>query len=165
MSRATIFALKRAQQATQKVLDNRLATYGLTAAQLDILLLLEKRGESTQRDLQAALGITSATLTRILDGMVANGLVERHDSQHDGRVKCVISTPHAETVLCRLQEEEEPDFLAQFTADFSAAELRILTGWLFRLANNMGDTSEAIFGYGAEDPKKEKCNEFHRQTI
>src|SRR6478735_571086 len=105
MSRAAIFALKRASQATRNVMDERLAAYRLTSAQLDILLYLEKRGDSAQRDLQTALGITSATLTRILDGMVARGFVEQ--------------------------------------------ELQTLTIWLQRLAANMGDTSEAIFGYGA----------------
>lgn len=155
MSRAAIFALKRANQATRNVMDERLATYGLTSAQLDILLYLEMRGDSAQRDLQAALGITSATLTRILDGMVARGFVERQASETDARAKSITITATADELLCRLAEEEERIFLARFAAGFNEHELQTLTTWLQRLAANMGDTSEAIFGYGAPLADKE----------
>ena len=121
MSRAAIFALKRASQATRNVMDERLAAYGLTSAQLDILLYLEKRGDSAQRDLQTALGITSATLTRILDGMVARGFVERRASKTDARAKLVTITAGADELLCRLQEEEERIFLARFATGFDRA--------------------------------------------
>ncbi len=155
MSRAAIFALKRASQATRNVMDERLATYGLTSAQLDILLYLEMRGDSAQRDLQAALGITSATLTRILDGMVARGFVERQASDTDARAKLITITAAADELLCQLQEEEERIFLARFAAGFDEQEIQTLTIWLQRLAVNMGDTSEAIFGYGAPLADKE----------
>lgn len=155
MSRAAIFALKRANQATRNVMDERLATYGLTSAQLDILLYLEMRGDSAQRDLQVALGITSATLTRILDGMVARGFVERQASDTDARAKLITITAAADELLCQLQEEEERIFLARFAAGFDEQEIQTLTIWLQRLAVNMGDTSEAIFGYGAPLADKE----------
>jgi MarR family transcriptional regulator for hemolysin len=155
MSRAAVFALKRASQATRNVMDERLAAYGLTSAQLDILLYLEMRGNSAQRDLQAALGITSATLTRILDGMVARGFVERHVSTTDARAKLITITAAANELLCQLEEEEERIFLARFATGFNEQELQTLTIWLQRLAANMGDTSEAIFGYGAPSADKE----------
>ncbi|HEY8600432.1 MAG TPA: MarR family winged helix-turn-helix transcriptional regulator [Thermomicrobiales bacterium] len=155
MSRAAVFALKRASQATRNVMDEQLAAYGLTSAQLDILLYLEMRGDSAQRDLQAALGITSATLTRILDGMVARGFVERRTSETDARAKLITITATADELLCRLEEEEERIFLARFAAGFDEQELQTLTTWLQRLAANMGDTSEAIFGYGAPLADKE----------
>ncbi len=155
MSRAAIFALKRASQATRNVMDERLAAYGLTSAQLDILLYLEMRGDSAQRDLQAALGITSATLTRILDGMVARGFVERQASETDARAKLITITAAVDELLCQLQEDEERIFLARFAAGFDEQEIQTLTIWLQRLAANMGDTSEAIFGYGAPLADKE----------
>ncbi len=155
MSRAAIFALKRASQATRNVMDEGLAAYGLTSAQLDILLYLEMRGDSAQRDLQAALGITSATLTRVLDGMVARGFVKRHASETDARAKSITITAAADELLCQLEEEEERIFLSRFAAGFDEQELQTLTTWLQRLAANMGDTSEAIFGYGAPLADKE----------
>ncbi len=153
--RATIFALKRADQATRKAMDVGLMPYDLTSAQLDILLYLDVRGASAQRDLQVALGITSATLTRVLDGMEARGFVVRQPSGSDARVKCVEMTARGCAVLEALHEREEAAFLARFAAGFSAGELATLTGWLRRIAVNMGDTSEHIFGYGAQIPGKE----------
>ena len=41
---ATVFALKRADQATRNAMDEGLAPYGLTSAQLDILLYLVLKG-------------------------------------------------------------------------------------------------------------------------
>lgn len=157
MSRAAIFALKRADLATRGALDEALATHGLTSAQLDILLYLDVRGVSAQRDLQAALGVTSATLTRILDGMVARGFVERRASDVDARAKCISATATACDLLVYLQDEAEPVFLARFTAGFTPDEIHTLTRWLTRLATNMGDTSQPIFGYGAS-PAQEECD-------
>jgi DNA-binding MarR family transcriptional regulator len=147
--RATIFALKRADQATRNAMDERLAPHGLTSAQLDILLYLDLQGEVAQRDLKAALGITSATLTRIIDGMEARGFVARRPSEADARVKYVSATPRGCAVLNELHEKEEQPFLARFAAGFSPDELLLLTAWLNRIAANMGDTSQGIFGYGS----------------
>ena len=155
MSRAAIFALKRANLATRAALDEALAAHGLTSAQLDILLYLDERGETSQRDLQAALGVTSATLTRILDGMVARGFVERRVSESDARAKCIAITPAACRLLLHLKDDAEPRFLARFTAGFTPDEMQTLTRWLTRLAANMGDTSQPIFGYGATTPQEE----------
>lgn len=149
--RATIFALKRADQATRKAMDEGLAPYGLTSAQLDVVLYLDLHGERAQRDLQAALGVTSATLTRLLDGMEARGLVARRPHEGDARVKCVAITERACEVLGALHDREEGAFLARFGAGFSGTELATLTGWLNRIAANMGDTSQDIFGYGADE--------------
>lgn len=153
--RATIFALKRADQATRNAMDEALSSYGLTSAQLDILLYLDLQGTAAQRGLQAALGITSATLTRILDGMEARGFAERRADQGDARVKCVTLTQKGCDVLEALHNKEEQPFLTRFARGFSADELLILTGWLNRIAANMGDTSQSIFGYGAHTPHKE----------
>lgn len=153
--RATIFALKRANQATRNFMDDHLAPYGLTSSQLDILLYLDLQGTVSQRAVQAALGITSATLTRILDGMEARGLTERRPSAEDARAKCVSVTPKGCGILADLQEKEEAAFLARFAAGFDAEELVTLTAWLNRIAANMGDTSQGIFGYGAQKTPEE----------
>src|SRR4051794_7284853 len=136
----TIFALKRAHQATRKALDDGLACYDLTSAQLDVLICLHSRGEVEQRDLQASLGVTSATLTRLLDGMVARALVERRPSAADARVNLIATTAKGRALLGELLAQEEAAFVARFAAGFSAAELTLLTNWLNRIALNMGDT-------------------------
>ena len=69
----TIFALKPAYQATRNAIDEGLVKYDLNWAQLDILLMLQEDDVWAQRELQIALGVTSATLTRMINGLVKRG--------------------------------------------------------------------------------------------
>ncbi len=141
-----IFALKRAHQATRRVLDLELSRYDLTAAQLDILIYLNRRGGVEQRDLQAALGVTSATLTRVIDGMENRKLVARRPSTDDSRVKTVVPTDEAIAMLQTLQQTEEGALYERFFQGLSPEEIAILTRLLNQIATNMGDHSRSIYG-------------------
>ena len=143
--RPAIFALKRAYQATEKALNEGLACYGLTLAQLDVLIALQGQEGLEQRDLQARLGVTSATLTRVLDGMVSRQLVRRGPSARDARVNVVAATVQGTGVLAELLAREEATFAARFAAGLAPDDLRCLTRWLNRIAQNMGDTSRRIY--------------------
>ncbi len=141
---ASIFTLKRAYQATRKVMDERLAQFGTTSAQLDILIFLLRNGSTEQRKLQAALGITSATLTRMVDTMVERGFLERHASTVDARVNLITASEKG-LKLCHTLKEHEKGFLEQVFKGFSNTEVALLTDWLERIAENMGDSSERIY--------------------
>ena len=141
----TIFALKRAYQATRHTIDEGLHPYQLTWAQLDILLLLYKQEVQEQRELQLAMGITSATLTRTVNGLVKRGYVERILSQEDARVKQLRLTEKATVLLTNLQEEEDRLLRHTFFQGFTSSEIALLTEWLNRIARNMGDTSDSKF--------------------
>lgn len=56
------------------------------------------------RVLQERLGIASPTLTHIIDGMVAQGLVKRRLSHDDARVRRLYVTPKARALNDRLGE-------------------------------------------------------------
>ncbi|MGH2588525.1 MAG: MarR family winged helix-turn-helix transcriptional regulator [Dehalococcoidia bacterium] len=135
-----VFALKRAYLAARRSLDDRLAPHGLTATQTEILVHLDRHGRLEQRRLQAAIGVTSATLTRILDGMTSRGFVERETMQRDSRANWVVLTPTGRERLHALKP-----LLAAFMEDlrrgFSDAEAVLLTEWLLRVAASMGDES------------------------
>jgi DNA-binding MarR family transcriptional regulator len=141
---ASLFSLKRAFQATRKAMDEQLAPFGTTWAQLDVLIYLLKNGQAEQRKLQSALGVTSATLTRMIDLMVDRGLLERQQSAQDARVNWIAPTEKA-VALCHTLAQSERGFLGQAFRGFSPAEITLLTDWLSRLANNMGDSSESIY--------------------
>lgn len=141
----TLFALKRAYQATRNELDARLAGYGVTAAQLDVLVYLHAGRDPEQRDLQAMLGISGATLTRLLDALEGKGLVRREVAPDDARVKRAILTEAGLALLDRLNAEEEAAFVARLLRGFSPAEVALLNDWLRRLAANMGDDSRNLF--------------------
>ena len=145
MPPSTIFALKRAYQASRNALEGQLQGKGLTAAQLDVLKLLLGVGEKNappapgldQRALQEALGITSATLTRLLAGMERRGLVTRSVHLTDARSKKVKITPKAHQLFLSLMAQGEAEFNARLLSGFTEKEAMTLTRWLERIADNM----------------------------
>ena len=141
----TIFALKRAYQATRNAIDEGLAKYDLNWAQLDILLLLHNHNLKTQKELQTALGVTSATLTRTVDGLMRRGFVQRQPNNEDGRGKILCLSEKAGALLNQLQAVDDGLLKQTFFNGFSNPEVGLLTEWLTRIAQNMGDTSSNKF--------------------
>lgn len=141
----TIFALKRAHQATRQYLEDGLAPYGLTAAQLDVLMALDEPHHLEQRELQKALGISSATLARILTTMEQQELIVRDTSSEDARVKVVSMSNSGIQLLRSIEENKEEAFTEQFFDGFTHTEVAQLTRLLNRIAENMGDTSQNIY--------------------
>ena len=150
MSRATLFALKRAYQATRHALEAQLQSKGVTAAQFDVLKLLLLPGQNPglasegldQRAIQAELGITSATLTRLLAGMERRGLVSRSPHPQDSRSNRVHATAKSKQVFAKLMKEGEAEFNARVFQGFSDKETRVLTRLLERMAENLHGSSQ-----------------------
>jgi DNA-binding MarR family transcriptional regulator len=141
---STIFALKHAYHAARYALEIELQCKGLTVARLDVLKLLGAGASSTtpvrgvdQRALRAALGVTSATLTRLLAGMEQGGLVVRSPHATDARGKTVKITPKARRLYRSLMVEGEAQFRTRFLRGFTKAETIALTRALKRIAENM----------------------------
>lgn len=141
----TIFALKRAYQATRASLDEQLHPYDLTAAQLDVLIALKGSGPLEQRDLQGALGVSSATLARMLSTMEQRSLISREESPDDGRRNIVSILEEGLDLLETLEQQEEEAFTEQFLDGLSHTDAARLNRLLNRIADNMGDTSRDIY--------------------
>jgi DNA-binding MarR family transcriptional regulator len=87
------FGLKRAFHGSLRVTRRALATLGLTPARFDMLYIVAKEGSSLlQRELQRALGVTAATVSRMLTSLEKLGLVEREVSEEDRRCQNVVLT-------------------------------------------------------------------------
>ena len=133
-----MFWLKRAYLATRKYLDDDLMKYGLTASQLDVLMYLWHDDGMEHRLLQERLGVTSPTLTSIIDVMVERGYVERRMSPDDARVKQLFVT-HKGWQLSEQLAEVRDRFSTQMLATFSPREAALFVEWLQQVAQNMGD--------------------------
>jgi DNA-binding MarR family transcriptional regulator len=59
----------------------------LTMPQLKILLLLYRMGDTSGRELAGLLGVSLATMSGMVDRLVAHDLVTRAEDQHDRRVR------------------------------------------------------------------------------
>lgn len=61
----------------------------LTMQQLKVVMYLSFAGPTSGQELARHLGVSLATVTGIVDRVVAQGLVDRHEDPHDRRVRLV----------------------------------------------------------------------------
>lgn len=129
--------LKRTYLLMRKALDERLSAYQLTTSQFEILGYLYGEPPAAQQRLHKRSGVTSATLTGLLDSLEQRGLVVRTPSGDDGRANIVALTPAGDELFARLIDLFHA-FEQDMLAGFSAAERALLADWLRRIAGNLG---------------------------
>ncbi len=88
---AHFFGVKRAFHATLRVARPVLARFGLTPARFDLLsrLLFSHAHRTLQSELRRALGVTAATVSRMLRSLEDLGFVARTRSPYEGRQRVV----------------------------------------------------------------------------
>ena len=87
--------LLRGGAAVRRLLDATLqAAHGLTVVEYEALLLLSQAEERAMRriDLARELGLTPSGVTRLLDGLEHDGLVEKGTCASDARVTYAVLT-------------------------------------------------------------------------
>lgn len=132
-----LLLLKRLHLGTRRAFDEAFVAYGVTGPQVEILRQVWQCPGLEQRVLQERLGVTSATLTGIIDGLVDRELAERRLSPEDARVKQLFLTTQGEAVGAELagimRGVEE-----RLVQGFSAAEQALMRDWLSRMVLNLG---------------------------
>ena len=123
----TINRIMRAQQRLYQVFafdrSDPLLAANLTMSQLKVLLILSLRPGASGQDLTAALGVSLATITGIVDRLAAQGLVARREDERDRRIRRLDLTSAGQQVIediitagaahtRRLLQRLEPDDLA-----------------------------------------------------
>lgn len=97
--------------------------YPLTHAR--VLFELAQRQPATARDIGAVLGLDPGYLSRIVQGFVADGLVERTQSQHDARRYDLRLTSGGEAVFARLEERSREATASMLSALSEPARQRL----------------------------------------
>jgi len=87
--------------------DQKARRFGQTRAQWAVLLRLERLEGLKQSDLAEDLDIQPITLTRLVDRLCNNGLIERRADPNDRRAKRLYLTPAARPLLDRISEQVE----------------------------------------------------------
>jgi MarR family transcriptional regulator, transcriptional regulator for hemolysin len=82
--------------------DQKAAAFGLTRAKWAVLARLERFEGLRQNELADMLDLQPISLTRLLDGLAHNGLIERRPDPDDRRAKRLYLTPAARPLLTRL---------------------------------------------------------------
>ncbi|WP_125774659.1 MarR family winged helix-turn-helix transcriptional regulator [Antribacter gilvus] len=105
----------------------------LTVQQLRALAIVQVDGETTSQRLAEVLGISAATVSGIVDRLVAAGMAERHADPHDGRVRRLRTTGKGAAAIRRLvayEDDTDPEVFALLDVDDLAALTRGVTALL-----------------------------------
>jgi DNA-binding MarR family transcriptional regulator len=102
--------------------------FGLTPPQMFALRALDPDNPVPMRELAASLHCDSSNVTGLVDGLAAQGLVERREAEHDRRVRMLVVTERGVAVRDRLHDviQEVPPALTRLSASDQAALRDIL---------------------------------------
>jgi MarR family transcriptional regulator for hemolysin len=106
-NRELLFLISDVGRLLRTYADQKARLLGMTRAQWAVLLRLERREGLKQSDLAEALDIQPITLTRLVDRLCDNGLIERRADPNDRRAKLLYLTPAARPLLDRIADRVE----------------------------------------------------------
>jgi MarR family transcriptional regulator for hemolysin len=96
------FAINDVGRLLRTLADHKAAQFGMTRAKWAVLVRLERYEGLKQAELAEMLDLQPITLTRLLDGLSDNGLIERRQDENDRRAKRLYLTTAARPLLERL---------------------------------------------------------------
>jgi DNA-binding MarR family transcriptional regulator len=84
---------------------NEICCFGISVSQCHALEALGQAGELTMGALASQMQLSVSTMTRVVDHLVAHGLVQRDVDAEDRRVCCVEPTSKGRELLARISAE------------------------------------------------------------
>jgi len=125
--------LTHASRAYKAKADKVASQYSLSQATALPVLILGRLGLDGVRPgvLADALGLEASSLVRVIDLLIENGLIERHEDPQDRRAKLLQLTQDGQTRAAQMEAALIP-FRRNLFAEFDQADveacLRVLTG-------------------------------------
>jgi MarR family transcriptional regulator for hemolysin len=104
LEREIAFTITDVARLLKTLADQRARQYGMTRAQWAVLFRLDRSEGLKQSELAEILDLQPITLTRLLDRLAENGLIERRADPNDRRANRLFLTPAARPQLERLTE-------------------------------------------------------------
>jgi MarR family transcriptional regulator for hemolysin len=102
LHREFAFSLNDVARMLKTYADFKAGQFGITRAQWVVLVRLDRFEGIKQSELAEMLDLQPITLTRLLDRLCDNGLIERRADPSDRRAKRLYLTPAARPMLERL---------------------------------------------------------------
>ena len=133
--------LLRGHAATRRSLSAQLqADHGLTINAFEALLLLSRAGDDLMRrvDLAEELQLTPSGVTRLLDGLEGQGLVEKTTCKSDARVTYAVLTEAGARKFQQASGSHQAAIRALFAERYTDGELATLAELLGRLPGAAG---------------------------
>jgi len=135
-SRELAFTINDVARLLRTYADHAARRFGMTRAKWAVLARLDRFEGLKQTELAEMLDLQPITLTRLLDGLADNGLIERRPDPDDRRAKRLYLTPAARPLLERLTDLGE-DLMATALAGLNAAEVEAVLGNLTTVKENL----------------------------
>lgn len=122
---ASLIALRRILRATELFARDLAHTAGLTPAQLRVLQIVKENPSTTPKALATQMGVSQATVSVLLDKLVARGMVERALSELDRRQKNIVVTSAGQSTLDNVPDALQQRYVRAFSklADWEQAQL------------------------------------------
>jgi MarR family transcriptional regulator for hemolysin len=139
LNRDFAFILNDVARMLRTYADQRAGQFGITRAQWVVLARLDRFEGLKQSELAEMLDLQPITVTRLLDRLCDNGLIERRADPGDRRAKRLFLTPAARPLLERLGELGE-ELMTNALVGVDRATVEHMVGQLATVKENLRQT-------------------------
>lgn len=138
------FRLALLTRRWRQILDAKFQDAGLTDATWRPLLHLHLLGDGIrQKDLAASVGIKGPSLVRLLDTLIAKGLIDRAEDVADRRAKLLCLTAKGRLVVDRIRETMQ-SLENELLSPLNDREVVQVAAFIERLESNANDVRKRI---------------------
>jgi MarR family transcriptional regulator for hemolysin len=130
------FVLNDVARLLRTYADQRARRLGITRAQWAVMARLEHQEGLKQSELAEMLDLQPITLTRLVDRLCANGMIERRADPNDRRAKRLHLTPLARPLMDRLAELGQ-DMMGTVLEGFDVVTIERMIGELSQTKDNL----------------------------
>lgn len=116
--------------------DRQISELGMTRSQWSVIASVARRPGATQRQIAEILEMSEASAGRLIDRLVADGMLERRARDDDRRARAVFLTPNADPLLKKISELAKAPEERMFRG-LSDAEIEQLSELLGRIYANI----------------------------
>jgi len=135
-NRELAFTINDVARLLRTYADQAAARFGMTRAKWAVLARLDRYEGLKQTELAEMLDLQPISLTRLLDGLAENGLIERRPDPDDRRAKRLYLTPTARPLLERLTALGE-DLMGTALAGLKPADVSAMLAHLTAVKENL----------------------------
>jgi MarR family transcriptional regulator for hemolysin len=136
IERDLAFLLSDVARLLRTCADQEARRFGMTRAQWGVLFRLQRNEGLKQSELADLLEVQPITLTRLIDRLCDNGLIERRSDPNDRRAKRLFLTPAAKPVLEKVTAAAET-MMASVLTGLDPAARKAMRATLTMLKSNL----------------------------
>lgn len=155
LNREFAFILNDVARMLRTYADHKAGQFGVTRAQWAVLVRLDRFEGLKQSELAEMLDLQPITLTRLLDRLCGNGLIERRADPNDRRAKRLFLTAAARPLLEQLGDLGE-DMMTTTLKGVSRESVEQIVGQLAIVKENLRQSiaHRSAAGAGAGEEKR-----------